>query len=181
MTIQECYKKMGADYQEVLGRLHNEAMIGRFVRMFLQDDSFQILEEALRRGDVKEAFRGAHTLKGVCQNLGFSNLYAPAYTLTETLRAGSWRAHRSSLQRWKSSINARWTPSVHWTKMECGVGRLSGCPALFFYRICLKAQNRPLYRRVVCGMIDKKEGRRLHYVQTYPCLSAHQRRAEDPH
>lgn len=88
MTIQECYKKMGADYQEVLGRLHNEAMIGRFVRMFLQDDSFQILEEAMRRGDVKEAFRGAHTLKGVCQNLGFSNLYAPAYTLTETLRAG---------------------------------------------------------------------------------------------
>ena len=72
MTIQECYKKMGADYQEVLGRLH----------------SFQILEEALRRGDVKEAFRGAHTLKGVCQNLGFSNLYAPAYALTETLRAG---------------------------------------------------------------------------------------------
>ena len=52
---------MGADYQEVLGRLHNEAMIGKFVRMFLQDDSFQILEEALRRGDVKEAFRGAHT------------------------------------------------------------------------------------------------------------------------
>lgn len=76
MTIQECYKKMGADYQEVLGRLYNEAMICKFVRMFLQDDSFQILEEALRRGDVKEAFRGAHTLKGVCQNLGFSNLYA---------------------------------------------------------------------------------------------------------
>lgn len=88
MTIQECYKKMGADYQEVLGRLYNETMICKFVRMFLQDDSFQILEEALRRGDVKEAFRGAHTLKGVCQNLGFSNLYAPAYTLTETLRAG---------------------------------------------------------------------------------------------
>lgn len=58
MTIQECYKKMGADYQEVLGRLHNEAMIGKFVRMFLQDDSFQILEDGLRRGDVKEAFRG---------------------------------------------------------------------------------------------------------------------------
>ena len=56
MTIQECYKKMGADYQEVLGRLYNEAMICKFVRMFLQDDSFQILEEALRRGDVKEAF-----------------------------------------------------------------------------------------------------------------------------
>lgn len=54
---------MGADYQEVLGRLYNEAMICKFVRMFLQDDSFQILEEALRRGDVKEAFRGAHPSK----------------------------------------------------------------------------------------------------------------------
>ena len=53
MTIQECHKKMGADYQEVLERLYNEAMICKFVRMFLQDDSFQILEEALRRGDVK--------------------------------------------------------------------------------------------------------------------------------
>lgn len=116
MTIQECYKKMGADYQEVLGRLYNEAMICKFVRMFLQDDSFQILEEALRRGDVKEAFRGAHTLKGVCQNLGFSNLYAPTYTLTETLRAGRWRVHRSSLQRWQSSTSARWTLSARWTE-----------------------------------------------------------------
>ena len=124
---------MGADYQEVLGRLHNEAMIGRFVRMFLQDDSFQILEEALRRGDVKEAFRGAHTLKGVCQNLGFSNLYAPAYTPDRDPARRAAGGHTgSSLQRWKSSINARWTPSVHWTKIECGVGRLSGCPALFF-------------------------------------------------
>ena len=41
MTIQECYKKMGADYQEVLGRLHNEAMICKFVRMFLQDEAFR--------------------------------------------------------------------------------------------------------------------------------------------
>ena len=89
MTIQECYKKMGADYQEVLGRLYNEAMICKFVRMFLQDDSFQIMEEALRRGDVKEAFRGAHTLKGVCQNLGFDALYAPASALTEALRGGT--------------------------------------------------------------------------------------------
>ena len=80
---------MGADYQEVLGRLYNEAMICKFVRMFLQDDSFQILEEALRRGDVKEAFRGAHTLKGVCQNLGFDALYAPASALTEALRGGT--------------------------------------------------------------------------------------------
>lgn len=88
MTIQECYAQMGANYQEVLGRLYSETMIRKFVLLFLKDDSFQNLEAALGRADVKEAFRAAHTLKGVCQNLGFSNLFAPAYTLTETLRAG---------------------------------------------------------------------------------------------
>lgn len=87
MTIQECYAQMGADYNEVFRRLYNEAMIRKFVRLFLQG-SFHNLEAALKEQNVKEAFRAAHTLKGVCQNLGFSNLYAPAVTLTETLRAG---------------------------------------------------------------------------------------------
>lgn len=73
MTIQECYAQMGADYNEVFRRLYNEAMIRKFVLLFPKDDSFHNLEAAL---------------KGVCQNLGFSNLYAPAVTLTETLRAG---------------------------------------------------------------------------------------------
>ena len=84
MTIQECYAQMGADYNEVFRRLYNEAMIRKFVRLFPKDDSFHNLEAALKEQNVKEAFRAAHTLK----NLGFSNLYAPAVTLTETLRAG---------------------------------------------------------------------------------------------
>ena len=90
MTIQECYKKMGADYQEVLGRLYNETMICKFVRMFLQDDSFRLLTDAMAKQDVKEAFRAAHTLKGVCLNLGFDNLSSPAVALTEILRAGTF-------------------------------------------------------------------------------------------
>ena len=88
MTIQECYAQMGADYTDVLKRLYSEAMIHKFVLLFLKDDSYQNLKEALAKQDVKEAFRAAHTLKGVCQNLGFSNLYVPAAALTETLRAG---------------------------------------------------------------------------------------------
>ncbi len=88
MTMQECYAQMGADYTDVLKRLYNEAMIHKFVLLFLKDDSYQNLEQALEKQDVKEAFRAAHTLKGVCQNLGFTNLYVPAAALTETLRAG---------------------------------------------------------------------------------------------
>lgn len=32
---------MGADYQEVLGRLYNEAMICKFVRMFCRTTAFR--------------------------------------------------------------------------------------------------------------------------------------------
>ena len=89
MTIQECYQKMGADYEDVLKRLYSESMIRKFARMFLDDDSYPKLEDALKKENVEEAFRAAHTLKGVCQNLGFTNLYQPAYELTEVLRAGT--------------------------------------------------------------------------------------------
>ena len=89
MTIQECYTRMGADYEEVHKRLYSEAMIHKFVLLFLEDDSYSSLKAALEAGNVQAAFRAAHTLKGVCENLGFSNLYAPTAALTETLRAGS--------------------------------------------------------------------------------------------
>ena len=71
MTIQECYKQMGANYEDVLKRLYNEGMICRFTLMFLNDDSYPKLEQALKEGNVKEAFRAAHTLKGVCPKAAF--------------------------------------------------------------------------------------------------------------
>ena len=80
MTIEECYTAMGANYQDVLRRFYKPDMIRRFARMFLQDTSFQQLTDAI----------AAHTLKGVCLNLGFSNLTPSAVALTEILRAGSF-------------------------------------------------------------------------------------------
>lgn len=81
MTLEECYTAMGANYQDVLKRFYKSDMIRRFVKMFLQDDSFRLLTDAMAKQDVKEAFRAAHTLKGVCLNLGFDNLSSPAVAL----------------------------------------------------------------------------------------------------
>lgn len=89
MTIQECYQKIGADYAATFKRLPNEAMLRRLARLFQQDDSFRNLKAALDAGDVQTAFRAAHTLKGVCLNMGFNNLYEPSRALTEVLRAGT--------------------------------------------------------------------------------------------
>lgn len=86
MTIQECYQALEGNYEEVLGRLYSEALVKKFVGMFLADQSFALLTGSMRDKNYDEAFRGAHTLKGVCQNLAFTKLYQSSHELTEALR-----------------------------------------------------------------------------------------------
>ena len=75
MTLQECYTALGGDYDEVLGRLRSESLVQKFVLKFPADPSYDMLQTALAAQDWAEAFRGAHTIKGVCQNLSFTTLY----------------------------------------------------------------------------------------------------------
>ncbi len=88
-AVQDAYTTLGTDYNDVLKRLMNEQLIVRFLKTFLDDASFVNLREALDEDDVKAAFMAAHTLKGVCQNLGLSNLFTPINELTELLRTES--------------------------------------------------------------------------------------------
>ena len=89
MTLEQFYHAIGGDYRGVLDRLPSTDFVRRFALKFLQDDSFPNLKKALAEKDAQTAFRAAHTLKGVCQNLGFDTLYVPASALTEALRGGS--------------------------------------------------------------------------------------------
>ena len=75
MTMQECYKAIGGNYEAVLGRLHSEALIQRFTLKFLEDQSYLQLKQALENKNYEDAFRSAHTLKVVCQKLSFDRLY----------------------------------------------------------------------------------------------------------
>lgn len=75
MTMQECYKAIGGNYEAVLGRLHSEALIQRFTLKFLEDQSYLQLKQALENKNYEDAFRSAHTLKGVCQKLSLDRLY----------------------------------------------------------------------------------------------------------
>ena len=86
MTMQECYKAIGGNYEAVLGCLHSEALIRRFALKFLEDQSYLQLKQALENKNYEDAFRSAHTLKGVCQNLSFDRLYEVSNELTELLR-----------------------------------------------------------------------------------------------
>ena len=81
MTVRECYEELGSDFDKVLSRLVSEALVKKFALKFLDDPSFGQLETALADKDAETAFRAAHTLKGICLNLGFDNLFAPSQEL----------------------------------------------------------------------------------------------------
>ena len=88
MTLKECYEALGGGYDEVMGRLRSERLVQKFALKFLDDGSYQLLCDSLEAGDRDEAFRAAHTIKGVCANLAFNTLLESAEKLTEALRDG---------------------------------------------------------------------------------------------
>lgn len=86
MTLSECYGLAGGDYEEVVERIGNEILVERFLLKFLQDPSYVQLTAAIEENDVQSAFRAVHTLKGVCLNLGLTDLFKVSSDLTEKLR-----------------------------------------------------------------------------------------------
>ena len=102
MTLQECYAAMGGDYEGVMGRLRSERMVQKFVLKFLADGSYELLLESVEAENWQEAFRAAHTIKGVCQNLGFDRLYQSSSALSEAMRDGKPLAGRDLLERVKA-------------------------------------------------------------------------------
>ena len=88
MTLQEFYTVTGGNYEDALVRLHSERLVQKFVLKFLNDDSYSLPCRSLEEQNMEEAFRAAHTLKGVCMNLGFERLLHSSRKLTESLRNG---------------------------------------------------------------------------------------------
>ncbi len=86
MKLEELYQKIGSDLKNVMKRIPNEAMIGKFVRKYANDPTYNRLTAAVETKNWKDAFLAAHTLKGVAQNLGFDRLQKSASALTEAVR-----------------------------------------------------------------------------------------------
>ncbi len=86
MTLEECYAALEGDYKEVVGRLRTERLVQKFVLKFLNDGSYDLLVTSMENQNYDDAFRAAHTIKGVGQNLSFNKLYKSSHLLTEALR-----------------------------------------------------------------------------------------------
>lgn len=89
MTVKECYDRIGGSYEEAKQRLMDDKRMLKFLGMFLRDTSFEQITGAIAKNDYAEAFKGAHSLKGVSHNMAFSALCGAVDILTEELRSGN--------------------------------------------------------------------------------------------
>lgn len=77
---------LGADEGAVLRRFGTLEYYRKFLRMLPEDDNADRLERAVEERDYEEAFRCAHTLKGLAATLELKGLSDTAACLTEELR-----------------------------------------------------------------------------------------------
>ena len=88
LSLEEFYASVGASADEIIGRLGgNASLVERFLGKFPADTSMDLLATSLSDADTDTAFRAAHTLKGLCANLGIESLFTKASEVTEMLRA----------------------------------------------------------------------------------------------
>ena len=86
MTFKECCEKVGGNYDDIVKRFEKESTAKRFVAKFLSDTTVDDLDLGIKNRSAKDAFFAAHTLKGICINLGFDELYRICSEITESLR-----------------------------------------------------------------------------------------------
>lgn len=80
---------VGTDLQGTIARFMNkEDLYEKFLKKFLDDKSFKDLKIRLENNEVEEAFKCAHTLKGVSANLGLESVHQVVAPLVEDLRNG---------------------------------------------------------------------------------------------
>lgn len=85
--LKQKLKENGADVEGTLHRfMGNDALFLKFILKFKDDQNYAILKEHLDQKNYEEAFKAAHTLKGVSANLGLNPIFDRASAITELLR-----------------------------------------------------------------------------------------------
>ena len=87
MNIKDLYTELGEDTELVIARFGgNTSFLERFVRKFVEDPTYGHLMKSLEDKDYHEIEIGAHTLKGVAENLGFNKLSVTAASVVQAVR-----------------------------------------------------------------------------------------------
>lgn len=83
-------EKMGMDVDTTVKRfMGNEALYLKFLYKYQNDQSVASIQQNINDQNAEEAFKSAHTLKGVAANLGLDPIARHASDIVELLRGKS--------------------------------------------------------------------------------------------
>jgi len=84
-------KAANVDLESAMDRfLGNEDLLLRFLREFPEDENYGIFRKAMDEKRYQDAFKAAHTFKGVCGNLSLVGLFDVMSREVECLRSGDY-------------------------------------------------------------------------------------------
>ena len=92
MTLKELYAMIGGNYDQAVRVMKMDKLIDRYVRKLKNSNVGEALAEAGAAMDGQKLFEAAHAMKGVCGNLGLSDLANAADAITEEFRPGNPRS-----------------------------------------------------------------------------------------
>lgn len=111
MNLKELYACCGGDFDTVMDIWRSDERVARFLGRFLEDGSYANFHKFLDAGNLPEAFRAVHTLKGVCLNLCLTRLSESSATVTDALRGGADHTTPAMLARFDADY-AQVTQSI---------------------------------------------------------------------
>ncbi|WP_298031304.1 Hpt domain-containing protein [uncultured Dysosmobacter sp.] len=85
---------------------------------FLEDKSCGLLRTSMAEKNYEEAFRAAHTIKGVCQNLRFTRLGKSSSRLSDALHHG-WTPEADTLLEQVRADHLAVTAAIRTFQEEC--------------------------------------------------------------
>lgn len=91
MTLQELYSEIGGDYEQATRVLRVEKLIDKHIRKFTSNGVVDNLLAAGEGMDPTQLFETSHAAKGVCANLGITNIADAASEISEEFRPGNSR------------------------------------------------------------------------------------------
>lgn len=75
------------DYEDGLARFSgNKQLYEKFLYGFLKDETYNGIKKSIKEEDFVDAFKCAHTLKGISGNLSLQRLYNACIPFVEMLR-----------------------------------------------------------------------------------------------
>lgn len=104
MNTDEVYSKVEAmldvDIKGAMERFcGNKDLFLMCLKRFAEEPTFGELKKTIQRGDYEGAFEQAHTLKGVCANMGLISLLESVSGITEILRSKSYDGLKEEFEK----------------------------------------------------------------------------------